>query len=168
MPESARVRRRCGNCSKIPWGSLPLPNSCASAYRDWSVFRRRRQNVIWGCQPSNQRSNRRRSGLLCEREMGREKDINRREFLSSTSAAALAWAASGKQGGAANPEAFRSPAGSVIPYTRQQLTESTPQRTLTGEQLSEVAFPLGGIGTGTVSLGGRGQLRDWEIFNRPG
>src|SRR5207248_9871143 len=23
-------------------------------------------------------------------------------------------------------------------------------------------------GTGTVSLGGRGQLRDWEIFNRPG
>src|SRR5262249_9390198 len=31
----------------------------------------------------------------------------------------------------------------------------------------EVAFPLGGIGTGTVSLGGRGELRDWEIFNRP-
>jgi len=30
-----------------------------------------------------------------------------------------------------------------------------------------VAFPLGGIGTGTISLGGRGQLRDWEIFNRP-
>ncbi|MGH9649611.1 MAG: GH116 family glycosyl-hydrolase, partial [Terriglobales bacterium] len=30
-----------------------------------------------------------------------------------------------------------------------------------------LAFPLGGIGTGTISLGGRGQLRDWEIFNRP-
>jgi uncharacterized protein (DUF608 family) len=30
-----------------------------------------------------------------------------------------------------------------------------------------IAFPLGGIGTGTISLGGRGQLRDWEIFNRP-
>jgi uncharacterized protein (DUF608 family) len=30
-----------------------------------------------------------------------------------------------------------------------------------------IAFPLGGIGTGSVSLGGRGQLRDWEIFNRP-
>jgi non-lysosomal glucosylceramidase len=39
--------------------------------------------------------------------------------------------------------------------------------TFAGEQLSEVAFPLGGIGTGTVSLGGRAQLRDWEIFNRP-
>lgn len=40
-------------------------------------------------------------------------------------------------------------------------------RSFTGESLREVAFPLGGIGTGTVSLGGRGNLRDWEIFNRP-
>ena len=30
------------------------------------------------------------------------------------------------------------------------------------------AFPLGGLGTGTVGLGSRGELRDWEIFNRPG
>ena len=41
------------------------------------------------------------------------------------------------------------------------------QRTFTGEQVRTVAFPLGGIGTGTVSLGGRGNLQDWEIFNRP-
>lgn len=30
-----------------------------------------------------------------------------------------------------------------------------------------LTFPLGGIGTGNVSLGARGDLRDWEIFNRP-
>ena len=30
-----------------------------------------------------------------------------------------------------------------------------------------IAFPLGGIGTGNVSLGVRGQLTDWEIFNHP-
>lgn len=30
-----------------------------------------------------------------------------------------------------------------------------------------LAFPLGGIGTGNVSLGARGELRDWEIFNAP-
>jgi len=29
-----------------------------------------------------------------------------------------------------------------------------------------LTFPLGGIGTGNVSLGARGNLRDWEIFNR--
>lgn len=36
------------------------------------------------------------------------------------------------------------------------------------EHIDKVALPLGGIGTGTVSLGGRGDLRDWEIMNRPG
>ncbi|WP_234461973.1 GH116 family glycosyl-hydrolase [Pedobacter segetis] len=34
--------------------------------------------------------------------------------------------------------------------------------------LLNIALPLGGIGTGTVSLGGRGELRDWEIMNKPG
>ncbi|MFC9693537.1 GH116 family glycosyl-hydrolase [Kribbella sp. NPDC056951] len=40
-------------------------------------------------------------------------------------------------------------------------------RTYTGRQLRRIALPLGGIGTGTVSFGGRGNLRDWEIVNRP-
>ncbi len=35
-----------------------------------------------------------------------------------------------------------------------------------GKYLDKVAMPLGGIGTGTVSLGGRGDLRDWELENR--
>ena len=34
------------------------------------------------------------------------------------------------------------------------------------DHLGRIALPLGGIGTGTVSLGGRGDLRDWEIMNR--
>jgi non-lysosomal glucosylceramidase len=36
-----------------------------------------------------------------------------------------------------------------------------------GTHLARIALPLGGIGTGTVSLGGRGELRDWQIMNRP-
>jgi uncharacterized protein (DUF608 family) len=44
---------------------------------------------------------------------------------------------------------------------------SHPWRVFEGNFLSEIAFPLGGIGTGTVSLGGRGELRDWEIANKP-
>ncbi len=34
------------------------------------------------------------------------------------------------------------------------------------DHLARIALPLGGIGTGTVSLGGRGNLRDWELVNR--
>ena len=36
-----------------------------------------------------------------------------------------------------------------------------------GDELSRLAMPVGGIGTGTISLGGRGQLLDWEVFNQP-
>jgi len=39
--------------------------------------------------------------------------------------------------------------------------------TYDADHLQRIALPLGGIGTGTVSLGGRGDLRDWEIMNRP-
>ena len=40
-------------------------------------------------------------------------------------------------------------------------------RAFTGDHLKMIAFPLGGVGAGSISLGGRGQLRDWEIFNKP-
>src|SRR5215470_2260305 len=40
-------------------------------------------------------------------------------------------------------------------------------RSFTGRHLTAIAFPLGGVCAGSISLGGRGQLRDWEIFNRP-
>lgn len=36
-----------------------------------------------------------------------------------------------------------------------------------GPDASVAAFPLGGIGTGNVSIGARGELRDWEISNHP-
>jgi non-lysosomal glucosylceramidase len=35
------------------------------------------------------------------------------------------------------------------------------------DHLHRIALPMGGIGTGTVSLGGNGALRDWEIMNVP-
>lgn len=58
-------------------------------------------------------------------------------------------------------------ANAKIPYDKKTLLATGRQRSFSGDALREIAFPLGGIGTGTVSLGGRGQLRDWEIFNRP-
>lgn len=35
------------------------------------------------------------------------------------------------------------------------------------EKLKNISFPLGGIGTGCIGLAGNGELKDWEIFNRP-
>ena len=64
--------------------------------------------------------------------------------------------------------------GSIHPGAEAQVPSSVPitgairfPRVFAGKELAMIAFPLGGIGTGSISLGGRGQLRDWEIFNRP-
>ena len=39
--------------------------------------------------------------------------------------------------------------------------------TYRGAKTREISFPLGGIGTGCIGLGGNGRLIDWEIANRP-
>ena len=36
-----------------------------------------------------------------------------------------------------------------------------------GEKTKNISFPLGGIGTGCIGLSGNGELREFEIFNRP-
>ncbi len=36
-----------------------------------------------------------------------------------------------------------------------------------GSDRVRISLPVGGIGTGTVGFGGRGQFRDWELENRP-
>jgi len=52
-------------------------------------------------------------------------------------------------------------------YSTDELYVLGPQRTFSGHALREIAFPVGGIGTGSVSLSGTGALVDWEIFGRP-
>ena len=36
----------------------------------------------------------------------------------------------------------------------------------TGENLRNIFYPLGGIGTGNLLIGGRGNILEFEIFNR--
>src|SRR5579884_3124649 len=40
-------------------------------------------------------------------------------------------------------------------------------RVFTGTRRKMLSFPLGGVGAGSIALGGRGELREWWIFNRP-
>lgn len=84
----------------------------------------------------------------------------RRTFLKSVAGAgALPQVAAGQslpaEAEPPKPQAAMRPPGVSYP------------RTFTGKHLAMIAFPLGGVGAGSVSLGGRGQLRDWEIFNKP-
>jgi uncharacterized protein (DUF608 family) len=52
-------------------------------------------------------------------------------------------------------------------YSPVELYHTGSQRSFK-DDAREAAFLLGGIGTGNVSIGARGQFRDWEIFNWPG
>lgn len=46
-----------------------------------------------------------------------------------------------------------------------QLTQRCEAIVYSGDQLSKLIFPLGGIGTGTIWLHGSGRLVNWQIFN---
>lgn len=61
-----------------------------------------------------------------------------------------------------------APAAPAAPE-RGEATRAAIQwpRKFGARQLAQIAFPLGGVAAGSIALGGRGQLRDWEIFNRP-
>lgn len=40
-------------------------------------------------------------------------------------------------------------------------------KTYDQDHIQKIKMPVGGLGTGTISLTGRGALEDWEIMNRP-
>src|SRR5512137_1848950 len=52
-------------------------------------------------------------------------------------------------------------------FSREDLLAIGAPKKYIGQFTKEISFPLGGIGTGSIGLTGRGSLRDWEIFNRP-
>lgn len=93
--------------------------------------------------------------------------IPRRDFLKQAAGAIGAATQAGKWplepvaepknsvASARTPQGSANPAGVVYP------------RVFRGPQLKMISFPLGGVAAGSLGLGGRGQLRDWEIFNRP-
>lgn len=99
--------------------------------------------------------------------MKRKDSFGRREFLKSTAGIVGTATQVGAWSSAAEAELQQS--ASVAAGVKSSVAPQTIDfpRTFTGEHLKTIAFPLGGVAAGSLSLGGRGQLRDWEIFNRP-
>ena len=51
-------------------------------------------------------------------------------------------------------------------YPLTDLYADNTQKTY-GREAESCAFLLGGIGTGNISVGARGELKSWQIFNQP-
>ena len=90
----------------------------------------------------------------------------RREFLVATSSAALGATVS-------RSEAQTHATGHSQPplaggYSRAELFELGSQRSFSGDRLTQIAMPIGGIGAGCVCLNGYGGLQDFSIWNHPG
>jgi uncharacterized protein (DUF608 family) len=92
--------------------------------------------------------------------MSQRKGPDRRDFLKSVgvvgATSSLAGSNAHAQSQSTNASSSSSRASRPIAYPR----------VFTGPALQMISFPLGGVGAGSLGLGGRGQLRDWEIFNR--
>ena len=52
-------------------------------------------------------------------------------------------------------------------HSKVELFETGGEISYQGDA-SVAKFLLGGLGTGNIAVGPRGELRDWEIFNWPG
>ena len=97
------------------------------------------------------------------------KPTGRRGFLKSVALAASPLGSAAAQTPPKTTPAPSAPAAAPPPPPPITLPRSSMRypRVYTGRQLAMLAMPLGGIAAGSISLGGRGQLRDWELFNRP-
>jgi len=105
---------------------------------------------------------------MAEKRSGRK--YARRDFLKGVAASGALGSTLGTPSAAGQSSKTSTGSAGGVPAVKASFPQLAPidfPRTFTGRNLRMIAFPLGGIGTGTVSLGGRGQLRDWEIFNRP-
>ncbi|HEV2274422.1 MAG TPA: GH116 family glycosyl-hydrolase [Acidobacteriaceae bacterium] len=65
------------------------------------------------------------------------------------------------------PQIQAASASAAERSAQEVASEVAYPRVFSGRQLKMISFPLGGVAAGSLGLGGRGQLCDWEIFNRP-
>src|SRR5215469_12967360 len=86
----------------------------------------------------------------------------RRDFLKATSSAAIAAAATPALATQTDKQAQPG-----TPFSSTELFGAGPQRSFTGENITQIALPIGGIGAGSVCMNGYGGLQDFSIRTRP-
>src|SRR2546423_2940841 len=95
--------------------------------------------------------------LLCSDNGGIRMPSDRRSFLKliGTTVAAV--------------QATSTAPSATLPDTASTATPGPVEfpRAFTGRQLSLLAFPLGGVAAGSISLAGRGQLWHSVVFHKP-
>jgi non-lysosomal glucosylceramidase len=88
--------------------------------------------------------------------------LNRRNFLRQ---------AAGAVGAATQVDNWTTLAHGQASHEGQEKSQAHADpsypRKFRGRQLRMISFPLGGVAAGSLGLGGRGQLVNWEMFNRP-
>lgn len=93
------------------------------------------------------------------------KSFDRRSFLK-TAAGAVGAATQRSAWSAGVAEDGTGPDNQPVQRTALQDAGVYPRR-FRGRELAMISFPLGGVAAGSLGLGGRGQLCNWEMFNRP-
>jgi non-lysosomal glucosylceramidase len=93
---------------------------------------------------------------------------SRRDFVKAAVAASLVGVTASAEPANPTPGPSAPPAHGSSPQNQAAMPEEIAfPRVYTGHRLGRISCPLGGIGTGGIGLGGRGNLQDWQIFNRP-
>lgn len=93
--------------------------------------------------------------------------LNRRNFLKTAAGAVGLATQAGPWASAGAEEQTWASRGSDPSGDRASAASGEYPRTFKGRQLAMISFPLGGVTAGSLGLGGRGQLINWEMFNRP-
>ena len=94
-----------------------------------------------------------------------KRSFDRRSFLKTAAGAVGAAAQAGAWKASVAEDTAQSD-GQPVPGEAPQDSGEYP-RQFRGRELAMISFPLGGVAAGSLGLGGRGQLCNWEIFNRP-
>lgn len=88
--------------------------------------------------------------------------VDRRHFLKTTALAASGVAMEGR-----GARAKRASSTALADAEMSSERAVSYPHVFTGVNRKLISFPLGGVGAGSIGLGGRGQLLDWQIFNHP-